>query len=90
MRALAPAHRLEIAGAGDPDDQGREQQRPDDHLDHPQEEVGERAEVARERRPEPADHDPQHEPDQDARGRARDQARRRAGRGRERSGDAAG
>ena len=36
------AHRLQIAGAGDADDERREQQRRDDHLDHAQERVGER------------------------------------------------
>ena len=40
-----PAHRLQVAGAGDADHERREQQRRDDHLDHPQEGVGERLDL---------------------------------------------
>ena len=36
------SHRLQVAHAGDADDEGREQQRRDDHLDHAQEGVGDR------------------------------------------------
>ena len=50
LQADAP-HRLQVAGAGDADDQRREQQRRDDHLDHPQERVGERLDGDAERRP---------------------------------------
>ena len=86
-----PAHRLQVARAGNPDDQRREQQRPDDHLDHPQEDVGQRAELGGERRPQPADDDAQHQAEHDARGGARTAAARRGDRRiREPSGDAAG
>src|SRR5581483_388872 len=60
-----PAHRLEIAGAGDADDERREDQRRDDHLDHAQEGVGERLDADAERRPQIADRDPEHEPGND-------------------------
>ena len=39
------AHRLQVAGARDADDQRRKQQRRDDHLDHPQERVGDRLDL---------------------------------------------
>ena len=49
LEADAP-HRLQVARAGDADHQRREQQRGDDHLDHPQEGVGERLDADAERR----------------------------------------
>ena len=39
------ADHLDVAGAGDAGDQRREDQRRDDHLDHPQEQLAEGAEV---------------------------------------------
>ena len=56
LQADAP-HRLQVAGAGDADDQRREEQRRDDHLDHPQEGVGQRLDGDAEAGPEVADED---------------------------------
>jgi hypothetical protein len=50
-----------------PDDQRREQQRRDDHLDHPQEGVGERFHATAEGGPEIADDDADDETDEDLR-----------------------
>jgi hypothetical protein len=73
-----PAHRLHVARAGDADDERRKQQRRDDHLDHAQEDVGERFDLFGEagdvhaidvrRGPEVADEDAEHEPDENLRG----------------------
>ena len=65
------AHRLQVAGAGDADDQRREQQRRDDHLDHAQEGVGERPDGDAELGPELADDDAEQQPDEDLRRDAR-------------------
>ena len=66
FEADAP-HRLEVAGAGDADDQRGEQQRRDDHLDHPQERVGERLHRDAKAGPEVADDDADDETDEDLR-----------------------
>ena len=64
------AHRAQIAGPRDADDQRREEQRRDDHLDHPQEQIGERLDLD-------AD-DGQSQPMSDADGQADEDLRRQA------------
>ena len=64
LQADAP-HRLQVAGAGDADHQRREQQRRDDHLDHPEKGVGQRLDGDTKAGPEMADEDAEHEADED-------------------------
>ncbi len=70
------AHGPQIAGAGDADNQCREQQRRDDHLDHAQEEIGERLDRDAERRVQPADENADGQADEDLRRQAGKAARR--------------
>ena len=73
------AHRLQIAGPGDADDQRGEHERRDDHLDHAQERVGQRLHADAERWPEIADGNPEHQPGDDLRGDAAALRRRPGG-----------
>ena len=72
------AHRAQVAGPRDADDKRREQQRRDDHLDHPQEQIGERLDLDAERRPQPADEDADGQADENLRRQAREPTGRRA------------
>ena len=75
-----PADDLDVARAGDAGDQRREDQRRDDHLDHPQEQLAERTEVDGRGgvvlADDPADDDAEREADEDLLRQRRSAARR--------------
>ena len=80
--------RLQIAGAGDAGDERRKKQRRDDHLDHPQERIGERLDRDSCARPDSPEDGARDEPDEDLRRERRDRGAAQAPRVRECAGAA--